>query len=111
MRIHPLLSATLATVALAACSAAVTPQSFDIEETGTLVRNQAGLTPGMWYLRYNAEGMPGIAEQLTFDEDTVCITGETRGACERSVFESDLSVTIRAMEQGDVWLVKEMELR
>jgi len=101
----------LLSLVLAACSATTTTTtaSFDFEETGTLTRNTPGLTPGVWYLLYEETGNPALTMRLSF-EDAQCVVNGERGACERSVFENGLSVTIRGDRENDGVLVGEMEV-
>lgn len=107
----PLFFIGMFSLVLAACSATTTTTtaSFDFEETGTLTRNTPGLTPGVWYLLYEETGNPALTMRLSF-EDAECIVNGVRGACERSVFENGLSVTVRGDRENDGVLVEEMEV-
>lgn len=107
-----LLSTGLLTLALVACSPTTTTNiaTFDFEETGTLTRNAPGLSPGVWYVEYEEANNPALTMRLSFNEDSVCIQGETEGPCERSIFENDLNVTIRGMRMNDGIVVSEMEI-
>lgn len=107
-----LLSLSLIALTLAACAPAdVTPAvSYDFEETGTLTRNSPGLTPGVWYLLYEAPGQPGLTMRLSFDDDSRCFDGTDRGPCERSVFENSLPVTIRGTKDNNGVVVGEMDI-
>lgn len=111
---HRLLSTSLIALMLAACAPStgdVTPPvSYDFEETGTLTRNQPGLTPGVWYLSYKESGQADLTMRLSFDDNSECLTGTSRGACERSIFENNLAVTIRGTKDGNGVLVGEMEV-
>jgi hypothetical protein len=48
--------------------------------------------------------------RLSFDDESVCIGESGRGECERSIFEDDLSVTIRGNKDGNGVVVGEMEI-
>lgn len=111
MHTRSLITAVL-TLHLIACTASLTPPvSYDIDQSGTLVRNTPGLTPGMWYLLYDEPNMEDLTMRLSFNDETVCIQGETRGPCERSVFENDLKVIVRGDRQDGGVIVKEMEIQ
>lgn len=103
----------LLTLTLAACSAATTTttkDSHDFEQTGLLIRNAPGLTPGVWYLQYEEANNPSLTMRLSFDDESICSDIEKKGPCERSIFKNNLPVTIRGMRENDGILVKEMDV-
>lgn len=106
------LSSIVLALTLAACTTANTIQEpvYTFDHKGTLSRNNPGLTPGMWYLVYEMPGQPAIPVRLWFDDDTLCIDGEKKAPCERSVFEKGLKVQIRGIDENGAVNVREMEL-
>lgn len=97
-------------VFLAACAPARVVRTFDVEETGTLMRNTPGLTPGVWYISYEETGEPAFTKRLSFAENAECIVRGQRSACPRSIFEQDLLVTVRGTDENGGILVEEMEI-
>lgn len=112
MKFHT-LAIGLMSIALSACTAAIVTNdvpAYDFEQTGALIRNAEGLTPGMWYLKYENPGTPGLTMRLSFDAETLCIDRENRGPCTRSQFENNLAVRIWGMRDADGVRVKEMRI-
>jgi hypothetical protein len=107
-----LISISLLTVVLAACTGSVTQNDpvYDFTASGSLVRNMPGLTPGVWYLQYDKDGQTDLTTRLSFDDETICIDSQQESACERNVFEQGLQVTIEGNNEGGGVLVREMSI-
>ncbi len=95
---------------LTACSSGEPTRIFDVEQTGTLTRNDPGLTPGVWYVLYEEPGTPALTKRLSFDQNTVCIRNGQSGPCLRSIYEKGLRVTVRGSDEDAGIHVQEMEI-
>lgn len=60
-------------------STPTTTSSFQGE--GALVRNNPGLTPGIWYLVTDQPGAPGLSYELSFTTGSTCTIGSAKVDC------------------------------
>lgn len=90
-----ILSIAALSLMLGACSANLTPEpNYAFDHEGTLVQNEPGLTPAAWYLRYDDGTNTGMTMRIVLDENSQCVVGDERGACERSLFQQGLNVRV-----------------
>jgi len=72
----------------------------DFSKEGNLIKDNPGLTPGVWYLSYESSGAPALAKKLQFDAQSKCgAVGELK-TCDQ-LFSQGQQARVEGVENGD----------
>ena len=79
-------------------SATTTAEDFIAE--GTIVKNNPGLIPDVWYVFHGKVGKTGQTTQLSFDDTSVCSGASASGPCVPSIFIKGRKVRVEGTLTG-----------
>jgi len=80
----------------------------NFSETGNLVKDNAGLKAGVWYLVYEKPGASALYVELKFSEDSLCQIGATSQSCQTVILEQGDRAEVLGWEKGEAVIVKSM---
>lgn len=75
---------------------------INFNETGHLVINNPGLTPGVWYLIYEKPGAPALYKQLSFEEGSICSFNGNKGTCPDVLLPSSALTNVQGLEKEGI---------
>lgn len=67
--------------------------------TGTLVRNNPGLKPDVWYIIYEQPGTPALSLELRFTDTSICLLSGMQTDCQ--------TISVKNGRRAEVWGIKE----
>jgi hypothetical protein len=70
-------------------------------ETGNLMRDNPGFTPGVWYVSFEAPGQPALAQALVFDGESRCVSGMNESVCDPETFEQGSRALVEGVMTDD----------
>jgi hypothetical protein len=81
-------------------------ESFN--RSGNLMKDNPGLTPGVWYLSYETAGAPGLSTKLSFPEHAVCTATDGSSCAIKDLVQGD-RIRVMGNMDGDTVTVRRIE--
>jgi len=75
--------------------------SGNFERTGNLTKDNPGQKANTWYLVYEKTGQPGLSAELVFNQDSVCVNGDSAELCRPSEFKTGDRVKVTGQLTGN----------
>jgi len=83
-------------------------EAFD--RTGNLVRNNPGLEAGMWYLIYEAPGLPALTQRLIFTTSSTCVQEGVESLCNMDAISQGQRARVFGEMRGESVIVTRLEV-
>ena len=80
------------------------------DRTGNLVRNNPGLEAGMWYLIYEAPGLPALTQRLIFTTSSTCMQGGVESLCNADAISQGQRARVFGEMRGESVTVTRLEV-
>lgn len=81
-------------------------ESFN--RSGNLMKDNPGLTPGVWYLSYETAGAPGLSTKLSFPEHATCTVTDGSSCAIKDLVQGD-RVRVMGDMNGDIVTIRRIE--